>query len=136
MPGQLVHRFTVSTQASLALAFTSFVVGHRFKGNRARANLIKLRASTQKVLPYSHGAKNRPYLTSRADSGNHKTNHTLYQEDEDHHTPRKDVAGIHTKTSPSTENVGHIVYIRTLESLARELSYDVGMAGVFLFLFF
>lgn len=51
MPGQLVHRFTVSTQASLALAFTSFVVGHRFKGNRARANLIKLRASTQKVLP-------------------------------------------------------------------------------------
>ena len=44
----------------------------------------------------------------------HYTNYTPFQGDNSQHTLRKDVAGIHTKTSPHTKNIKFTVYTGTL----------------------
>ena len=54
----------------------------------------------------NHRTKRRPHPTSVAGSGYHNNNHTFYQGDNTLQTLRKDVAGIHTKNSPHTKNIG------------------------------
>ena len=108
-----VHRFTVTTRASLASALTSFGTEHALKDNRALLNPT-LRASTPTTgeqtsasdRAFSHGTKRGPHPTSSAGSGHHNTNHTHQQGANGHHTLRKDMAGIYTKNSPYTKNIG------------------------------
>ena len=51
-------------------------------------------------------AKRRLRPTSSAGSGYCNSNHTFYQGNNSLQTPRKDVAGIYTKNSPHTKNIG------------------------------
>ena len=54
----------------------------------------------------SQRAKRGTHPISTAGSHHHNTKHTPSQWDNDQHTLRKDMAGIHTKNSPRTKNTG------------------------------
>ena len=55
----------------------------------------------------SRGAKRRHCPTPSAGTGHQNVSRTPYQGDDAQHTLRKDVAGISTRNSSSTKNIGH-----------------------------
>ena len=67
-------------------------------------SLGSIAGSHEDILVKGPKALKKPHLTSSTDSRHYKTNHTPYQGDNGQQTLKKDVAGIHTKTSSHTKN--------------------------------
>ena len=118
---QTAYKSSVTAQASLASAITSFGAGHAFKGNRAWLNL-NFRASTPTTeeqtlsLTGQWQPQSREEALPQSSTGSRysNTNHIPYQGDNRQHTLREDVAGVHTKTTLQQKHWTYTVYIGML----------------------
>ena len=105
-PAWVTHRFAVTTQASHASTAPPLGQGMHSKTkepDRTQPSGLLLQQLGRRPHPRqgsnSCRAKRKPCRTSSTGSGHHNTNHIPYQGDNNWHTIKKDMAGIHTKAS-------------------------------------